>query len=165
MMEKGYIKAVVGVDIGADTYISLDGESILDHFDAGTEIWIKMIEGFDRAEIYTEDQEVQYISLSDIIVTLKPEELETLPARSMEVYNSLDEMEIVYKGSYITMSAVLNNFSDEDVYSVKWQYSTDGVEFFDIDGANDLSYSYFIDEENSQYYWKISIVLVSVMDN
>ena len=61
----------------------------------------------------------------------------------------------------MTYEAELINFLEDDQYSIQWKYSEDGEEFFDIEGANDLSYEYAITKANADYTWRISIVLIT----
>ncbi len=166
MLEAGYIKVYVAIDIGANIYdssVEYEGEEPADHLDLGTELWVKLIEGADRAQIYNLDEEaaVRYINLVDIIATLKPEGMEELPTRMLEIHSNLEEygFQVIYIGTYVTMTTDLINFREDDVYDVQWKYSTDGEEFTDIEGANELSYRYLTDEDNVKYIWKVQVIL------
>ena len=156
----------VGMDVGANVYAGLSAtEAVVDHLDAGTELWVKLIEGADRAQIINPEDEsvIGYINLVDIIATMKPEGMEELPTRQLEIHSSLEDygFEVIYLGVYVTLRADLINFMEDDTYTVKWQYSTDGEEFIDIEDANELSYRYFTDENTVNYIWKVQVILTS----
>ncbi len=163
MLAKGYVKVFVGIDIGANVYNSMDAEEAIAHLDAGSEMWVKLIAEADRAEIYAEEENDPslYISLVDIIARLKPEGMEDLPTRELIGNTTIYDYDILYYGTDIIMTVELVNFKEDDVYSVGWQYSTDGEEYFDIEDAHELTYEYMLDEENITYYWRASVVLMT----
>ena len=166
MLEAGYIKVYVAIDIGANIYdssVEYEGEEPADHLDLGTELWVKLIEGADRAQIYNLDEEapVRYISLVDIIATMKPEDMGELPTRELIIHSSLEELQVIYVGTRVKIETELVNFLEDDVYKVKWQYSVDGEEYIDIEEANELTYRYIIDKENAHYFWKVTVELIT----
>ena len=123
---------------------------------------VKLIDNADRAQIYDEtEEETLYINLVDIIATLKPEGMKDLPVRSVTLTSSLDDQEYVFVGTEAVLTADLENFTDEDVYSILWQYSEDGEEFIDIPDVDGLTYSYNVDADNFYNIWKITITLLS----
>ena len=170
MIEAGYIKVFVAYDIGAKIYddpiAAKEGEEEeepVDHLDAGEELWVKLIEGADRAQVFNldEDAPAQYINLVDIIAVLKPEGMEELPTREIVIHSSLEGLEVVVAGTTVTYEAELINFLEDDNYLIQWKYSVDGEEFIDIEDANELTYAYSITKENADYTWRISIILVT----
>ena len=165
MLEAGYIKAYVAVDIGANVYGSIDGDDIVNHLDAGTELWVKLIDDADRALIFNMDEEAPatYINLVDIIATKKPEDMEDLPTREIVIHDVLKEfgMNVIFIGTEVPLEAELINFSEDDQYTVKWQYSENGKKFIDIPDANELTFTYVADKDNQDYIWKIVVSLVS----
>ena len=168
MLEAGYIKVYVGIDIGANIYdssVEYEGEEPADHLDLGTELWVKLIEGADRAQIYNLDEEapVRYISLVDIIATMKPEDMEELPTRMLEIHSNLEDSMVtkLFVGSRIVLTTELINFKEDDQYEVIWQYSADGEEYIDIPDANELEYKYIVDLDNGSYIWKVIVKLIS----
>ena len=168
MLDKGYIKVYVAIDIGANVYASPDAsenEEPIDHLDVGTELWVKLIDNADRARIYDPDEEAapRYINLVDIIAIKKPEGMESLPTREIVIHSPLDNTDllVVYVGVDITLTTELINFSEDDHYTVRWQYSADGEEFTDIPGADELEYTYITDSENGNYTWKAIVELVA----
>ena len=163
MLEMGYIKVYVGIDIGANIYSSIDGDVVVDHVDAGTEMWVMLINGADRALIFQEDEEApaRYINLVDIIATLKPLGMEELPTRELIIHTSVDGMQYIFYGMDVSFETELVNFREDDVYTVQWKYSEDGKEFIELEGANDLSFMTTVTEENAKYIWRVSVVLVT----
>ena len=167
MLALGYIKVYVGIDIGANVYAGLGAsETAVDHLDAGIELWVKLIEGADRAQIINPEDEsvIGYVNLVDIIAIMKPEGMENLPTREIVIHSPLDDTEllVVYVGVDITLTVEMINFNEDDHYTVRWQYSADGEEFFDIPDANELEYTYITDKENGNYIWKAIVKLVTV---
>lgn len=163
MLADGYIKAFVAIDIGANTYSSLYDEEADGHLEVGAELWVKLIDGADRAQIFIleDDASVRFINLVDIIATMKPEGIDELPTREIKVASSLNENEVIYAGTIDHLSVELINFREDDNFLVQWKYSEDGETFTDIDGANGLEYAYMITMENASYIWRVSVVLVS----
>ena len=78
--------------------------------------------------------------------------------------SSLDGEEYADTGMEVTMTGILDNFTEDDIYEIHWQYSKDGEEYFEIDGANELEYTYILNLDNADNIWKLSIVLLSSVD-
>ena len=165
MLELGYIKVYVGIDIGANIYTSLDPEEIaMEHLEAGTELWVKLIEGAERAAIYSGDEKepVKYINLVDIIAILKPDTIEELPTRSISIKSNLEGYEIVYNGMLELFTIEMENFTPDDIIMIQWQCSKDnGQSFLDIEGANEEQYFYTVSEETGTCIWRAVITLMT----
>ena len=165
MLAKGYIKAFVAIDIGARVYATRDSLSAAGHLKAGTEVWVKLIDGADRAEIYNPDETAfaRYINLVDIIATLKPEGMEALPTRELVLTSSLDGQEQVYYGTEVTLNAKLVNFREDDVYTVEWMYTVPGTasDHVVIEGEDQLTFTYTLTEENAKNTWTVLVTLIS----
>ena len=170
MLEMGYIKVYVAIDIGANVYESPfapEGEDKeekpVDHLDVNAELWVKLVENAERALIYNPDERAskRYISLVDIIAILKPAGMEELPTRELSIISSIDGMEIVYVGTIIELETKLTNFLEDDHYTVQWKYSEDGETFVEIEDANDLTFEYELSMDNAAYIWRVSVVLVT----
>ena len=169
MLEMGYIKAYVCYDVGANVYAGLsENEGPIDHLDVGKEIWVKLVDGESRAAIInqenTEEEEILgYISLVDIIATMKPEGIEDLPTREIVIHSSLDGtiLNKIFVGTEITLTTELINFNEDDNYVVKWQYSEDGEDYFDIEDAEELDFTYVVDKTNGNYIWKVIVKLIA----
>ena len=170
MLAMGYVKVYVAYEIGANVYATPtaakedeEPDVPVDHLDANVELWVKLIEDADRAQIYDKDEEApaRYISLVDIIAILKPEGMDELPVRSIKATTSLEGVELVYYGTPVHLEATLENFLSDDVYTIQWKYSQDnGETYYDIEDANELQYDYIVDAENLEYCWKIVITLL-----
>ena len=52
------------------------------------------------------------------------------------------------------------DLTDEDVEQMlfQWQYSTDGVQWRDISGANSMDYVFILDDITSTYYWRLTVL-------
>ena len=89
--------------------------------------------------------------------------MEDLPAREIVIHDVLKEfgMNVIFIGTEVPLEAELINFSEDDQYTVKWQYSENGKKFIDIPDANELTFTYIADKENQDYIWKIIVSLVS----
>ena len=166
MLALGYIKVYVGIDIGANVYAGLgSSETAVDHLDAGIELWVKLIEGADRAQIINPEDEsvIGYINLVDIIAIMKPEGMENLPTREIVLHDVYKEfgMNVIFVGTEVPYELELINFAEDDRYEVKWQYSVDGEEFIDIPDAHELTFTYIADTENQNYIWKAIVKLVT----
>ena len=173
MLEAGYIKVYVAYDIGAKVYddpiAAKEGEEEkepVDHLDAGTELWVKLVEGADRALIFDLDEEApaRYINLVDIIATMKPEGIEDLPTRELAITSNIDGYEVISAGTKVVFTTELINFLEDDNFTVQWKYSVDGEEFLDIEEANELEYAFAINMENANYIWKVSVVLIAPVE-
>ncbi|MEG0126926.1 MAG: hypothetical protein RR816_12690, partial [Clostridia bacterium] len=60
-------------------------------------------------------------------------------------------------GDHVTLTATLHGY--ESVESLQWQMSSDNINWSDVDGANEESYSYQLNEENCTNYWRISVTV------
>ena len=101
---------------------------------------------------------------SELVVEDRPEENEAEPeeeplARELRIRSTMDDLVGIPFNAVITMEAELTNFREDDVYTCQWLYSKDGVTYYDIEGANDLVYSYQISGENINNHWKVIITL------
>jgi len=166
MLEMGYVKVYVAIDIGANVYAGKGKKAKqIDHLDVGTELWVEILKKADRARIIdpVELKTLGYINLVDIVAILKPEGMEELPVRELELHSNLEDSMVtrLFVGAEVHLWADLINFKEDDRYEVKWQYSADGKEYFDIQDADELEFSYVVDMDNGDYTWKIIVKLVS----
>ncbi len=76
-------------------------------------------------------------------------------------YTDWPEGKIAFPGTVIHLSSELIGFENK-VYTLQWQYSPDGVNWTDEPGANEDTYTYVLDEQNANYYWRI--IANDVMD-
>lgn len=56
-------------------------------------------------------------------------------------------------GDKITLTAELTGF-DGRIYTLQWQYKTNGGDWIDIPEANEINYTYYLDEINTHYTWR-----------
>ena len=165
LLALGYYGTQIVMSEGADIFESMEEDAEpVDHLEAGTELWIRPTEDEAWAEIYRADEETpaRYIRWDDVIINQKPEtdEEEELPARSVVVTSTLWGMLSIPFGTEITMTAELVNFQEDDICTYQWQYQPKGSDtFIDIEDANDLTYVYFINEENFYYTWRLTVLV------
>ena len=170
MLALGYYGIQVVMTEGADIFDSLedDAEPVA-HVDAGEILWVRPTENAEWAEIYRADEETpaQYIRWDDVMINQKPEtgdeeEEEKLPARSLEITSTLSGMLSVPIGTPVVMTAELINFREDDICTYQWQYLDEETDtYIDIDGANELTYSYEITRENFFYTWRLVVLIAN----
>ena len=76
------------------------------------------------------------------------------PVVTIEI--SVPEGEAVYLGTEITMIAVPAGFGDVEL-TYQWQYSTDGENWNNIEGANAKFYKYELSRENMRYTYRVMV--------
>ena len=57
-------------------------------------------------------------------------------------------------GDTVTLVATLVNFKPDDQYTIAWQYSIDGKEWISIEGEDERTYTFILDEINYQYSYR-----------
>ena len=57
-------------------------------------------------------------------------------------------------GDTVTLVATLVNFKPDDQYTISWQYSIDGEEWISIEGEDERTYTFVLDEVNCQYSYR-----------
>ena len=62
-------------------------------------------------------------------------------------------------GDTVTLVATLVNFKPEDQYTIAWQYSINGEEWISIEGEDERTYTFILDEVNCQYSYRALIEL------
>ena len=158
MLADGYWKAQIALADGTDLYN--EKAEVIAHLDPGTEVWVEINRHTEWARVYSEEEQIQFVKCSALIITLKPEGAEELVIRSVTATSSLDGVELVYYGTPVTLDATLEGFLEDDVYTVQWKYSPDdGENYYDVEAANELQYVYVADAETLTYCWKIVITL------
>ena len=84
--------------------------------------------------------------------------------RSIRISTSIDGMAQVREGTVVALTATLSGFED-DVYTVQWQYSTDGgATAIDIGGACSLVYAYRLSPDNFNYMYRIVVTIAETAD-
>ena len=169
LLALGYYGIQVVMIDGADIFDSMeDGAEPVAHIDAGEVLWIKPTENDAWAEIYRTDEgtPAQYIRWDDVMINRKPEtgeeEEEELPARSLEITSTLSGMMFIPIGTPVVMTAELINFREDDICTYQWQYLDEETDtYIDIDGANELTYSYEITRENFFRTWRLVVLIAN----
>lgn len=167
LLALGYYGTQVVMSNGADIFDSLEEDAEpIGHLEAGEILWIRPTETEGWAEIYRADETTPatYIRWDDVVINQKPEAEneeaeEELPARSVNVTSTLWGMSSIPIGTEITLTAELINFQEDDICTFQWQYQPDEADYIDIDGANELTYTYQIDEENFYYTWRLTVLV------
>lgn len=80
----------------------------------------------------------------------------TAVERSVTIQSSLDGVDEVYSGTEVVLTAVPEGF-DGIEYTVRWQYETADGELHEIEGANELTYTYEITPENAGYIYHVIV--------
>ena len=62
-------------------------------------------------------------------------------------------------GDTVTLVATLVNFKPDDQYIIAWQYSIDGEEWISIEGEDERTYTFILDEVNCQYSYRALVEL------
>lgn len=75
---------------------------------------------------------------------------------TVEVETSLLPGQKVFKGTEVTLTAFAKGFGAVEL-TYQWQYSTDGENWSNIEGANDKTYTYIVDKENAKYYYRVQV--------
>lgn len=70
------------------------------------------------------------------------------------------ESDVVELGGDMVLTAVLTGFEDLN-YTLQWQFSTDNANWADVDGATDFTLRVQMNEENRDYFWRVSVDNIS----
>ena len=79
--------------------------------------------------------------------------------RAIKVHASWENQEHTYTGDEITLWFETEGF-DDIYYTIQWEYSKNGTDFFAIENANDQTYKFVIDEVNCTYYWRVKLIII-----
>jgi hypothetical protein len=124
----------------------------------GQDAWFKNSAG------YLDDSEAQYKAMGitrttagfhrDYFVKLhkgKPVSHES--SMSIQIHSNIPSGEAALIGTEITLTAEMIGFEGKE-YTLQWQHSTDHKNWIDQEGANDLTYTYMLDDDTVQYIWR-----------
>ena len=128
---------------------------------------------FNNSAGYLDDSETQYKSMGikrtqagfhrDYFVTLhegrkiaheEPTEEPVEKPMSIRVKSSWPKDTPAYAGTPITLTAELIGFEGKQ-YTLQWQHSTDHQNWVDVPGANGTSFTYELNIETTEYYWRV----------
>ena len=70
------------------------------------------------------------------------------------------ESDVVELGGDMVLTAVLTGFEDLN-YTLQWQFSTDNENWADVDGATGSTLRVQMNEENRDYFWRVSVDNIS----
>ena len=70
------------------------------------------------------------------------------------------ESDVVELGGDMVLTAILTGFEDLN-YTLQWQFSTDNVNWANVDGATDFTLRVQMNEENRDYSWRVSVDNIS----
>ena len=132
---------------------------VLDWFDSG--IWVFLEDHddewstviLDNVRCYVKNGNVLFYGVENIT------EEEQKIFRSVYITHDLGENKQINAGTPVTFTAHLNGFEGE-AYIVQWSYSEDGVNFIDIEGATDLTYTVALSRKNIKYTWHVEVTIV-----
>ncbi len=186
MIELGYYKVQVIMKDGAGIFGNIEENAEetepIGHLDHAAEIWVKLTEDNIWAEICGADGNAiqKFIEWDNVIITKQKdrettteeeqaepteeendniEEKEELLVRSLKVTSTLTGKDCVAYNEEIVLQVELINFKEDDTYTCQWQYSRDGVEYLNAEDANDLTYSYRINDDTIRYKWRVLITI------
>ena len=70
------------------------------------------------------------------------------------------ESDVVELGGDMVLTAILTGFEDLN-YTLQWQFSTDNANWANVDGATDFTLRVQMNEENRDYFWRVSVDNIS----
>jgi large repetitive protein len=95
---------------------------------------------------------------SETETTTEEQTTTAAPDRSVRLRTNLDDGTTPYEGMTVVLTVELNGFEDCE-YTIQWQRSTDNVNWEDVPGATDQSYSFTLTEETNGYYWNAQVTV------
>lgn len=164
LAEQGFLAGAVIREEGAALYGTMDAETEpAAWLEAGTALFVKIEDDtWGRIQTVTDGETAicGYMKLDDLVLTAEEEQAEELPVRTIRIVSSLDNTGVVTVGTKVELKAELNGFSEEDRYTVQWQYTPDGGKTVkNAEGATGLTYSYRVDKTNYAYGWRVKVTL------
>lgn len=163
---QGYVSAAVIRAEGAAIYPEeVESAEITAWLDAGTRLYVRIGDtAFGQAQAKLADGTTLsgWVKLEDIALLITEATEEELPVRTIRVTSTLDEMPVVTVGTEVELRAELTGFTDEDRYTVQWQYTQDGGEtVLDAEGANELTWHYIVNKQNYSCAWRVMLTLLA----
>ena len=70
------------------------------------------------------------------------------------------ESDVVELGDDMVLTAILTGFEDLN-YTLQWQFSTDNANWANVDGATGSTLRVQMNEENCDYFWRVSVDNIS----
>lgn len=76
---------------------------------------------------------------------------------SVYVTTNVDENEAQAEGTKVTFTAHVEGLTHTD-YSLQWQRSLDNEKWENISGATSAKYTFTLDEDSVEYYWRVQLI-------
>ena len=122
---------------------------------------------FNNPKGYLDDSQAQYEAMGiarmtpgfhrDYFVKLhKGKPVSHNGPKKVQVDSSWSEGKIAVAGTKVVLTATLTGFDNME-YTLQWQYTTDHQNWIDQEGANDLTYTYTLNDETAQYTWRVVV--------
>ena len=77
----------------------------------------------------------------------------TKPPKSVKITSTWPSDKIAYPGTEITLKGEISGFSEN--VKLQWQHSTDKEKWINEKGANELTFTYTLNDETAKYYWRL----------
>jgi hypothetical protein len=107
------------------------------------------LEGYKFIE---SDKDTSFELTANTSIILDYEEI--VDTRKVTVTSDVDINRPLYLGTKVTLTAHLEGYEDSN-YILQWQRSKDNENWDDIEGANEMSFTYTIDFETVKYMWRV----------
>lgn len=89
--------------------------------------------------------------------TVEPEATEEPVARSISI--KVKAPSELHYGDKITLTATLTGYENVN-YTVQWQYSYNGNDWNDMKNANELTYTFKVNEETANTMWRLVVTVI-----
>jgi hypothetical protein len=77
----------------------------------------------------------------------------TKPPKSVKITSTWPSDKIAYPGTEITLQGEITGFSEN--VKLQWQHSTDKEKWINEKDANELTFTYILDDVTAKYYWRL----------
>ena len=106
----------------------------------------------------TTTQPVSKETSTEAETTTEEQTTTAAPNRSVRLRTNLDDGTTPYEGMTVVLTVELEGFEDCQ-YTIKWQRSTDNINWEDIPGATGEEYRFTLTEETNGYYWNAQVTV------
>ena len=111
-------------------------------------VWAKVV--YDNSYVYIRTVDVVMYDAENAT----EEEKEIF--RTVYITHDLGENKQIKAGTQVTFTAHISGFENTE-YTVQWSYSQDGVNFVEIEGADELTYTVSLNRQNISYTWHVEV--------
>ena len=77
----------------------------------------------------------------------------TKPPKSVKIKSTWPSDMIAFPGAKITLKGEITGFGENVRF--QWQHSTDQEKWIDEPGANEIDFTYTLNEQTAKYYWRL----------